>query len=762
MAYLACAFSNDVLKINTYGNPPTTVVEIPVGDYPDGIVLSPTADRAYVANALSRNVMVIDTMTDAVIDTIVTCAETLPANLLNGKKLFATSTGRMSTDSRIACAGCHPEGGQDGANWDFSHFGDGKRNTQTLFGIARTPPFHTIGDRDEIQDFEFNIQVLHFGQGLADGTDNPPVGTPNAGRSQDLDDMAAWVNSLPLRNESPFRNPDQTLTASAAAGKTLFESDELECRFCHPEPFFTDNILHDVGTFLSIDTTGYQGFKTPSLRNIYDTDPYLHTGNALSLQPVVAALNVNDQHGKTSQLTTGQRTDLINYLRSIVSGREDVTPPRLEFARAVDLTEVVVRFMEPVDEASATDIANYSIDNGVAILSASLDPFSTYMGRDGLTVHLYTMPHAAGPTYTLTAQGVKDLSMNANAIPGGGYSTTYTYEPEATFRFSNDDSIFTARLARDTDIDDSQPTWNYGKSTELRVGLDAATSRAMVKFDFFPMLSTIVADTSDIVSAKIRMRLKSQATGDPTTIYAHRLLKYFVEGSGGNPAGQPYTNQTNWNSAREGRVAWGAAGAMARTAGVEGDAKTDYLAANDIAFTPEDSAIVSTVNDVYEWDVTHSTRWAFANPYFWNFGHLLVAASEVAGSGKVFHSLQDTNGAFRPELVITVRADAAVAVPFDESASGAGYSLAQNRPNPTRGLTAIAFSLPRQDRVTLRLFDASGRAVRTLLEEPRLAGVHEVTWDGRNEAGHEVAAGTYFYRIKAGRYTDVRRLVLVR
>ncbi|MFN0150984.1 MAG: DNRLRE domain-containing protein [bacterium] len=761
-AYLPCSFSNNVLKINTGTNPPTTLITIPVGDYPDGIVLSPTSNRAYVRNFLSRNVMVIDTDTDAVIDTIQTTTETLSANVLNGKKLFSTATGAMSTNNRIACAGCHPEGTHDGANWDFSHFGDGKRNTQTLPGISTTPPFHSIGDRDEIQDFEKNIEVLHFGAGLAENPDNPAIGSPNAGRAQNLDDLVAYINSLRLRDDSPYRNPiDQSLTASAAAGKILFESDQLQCRFCHPEPLYTDNIIHDVGTFLANDTSGYQGFDTPSLRNIFDTDPYLHAGNATSLQSVIVALNSNSQHGVTSQLTTTERNDLIAYLRSIVSGREDVTPPRIEYARTVGFDEVIVRFLEPVDPVTATDIANYTIDNGISILSASLDPFSTYMGRDGLTVHLFTSLHLPSTNYTVTVRNVKDLSMNENAIPPAGVSANYTHDITTAFTFSNVDTLYTSRLGRDTYVNATQPTWNYGKSTELRVGLDTDVNRAITRFDFFPMLSTVLPDTTEILSAKIRMRLKSQSTSDPVTIYTHRLLKYFVEGSGGVSSGQPFTNQSNWNSAREGRLAWSAAGAAQSTPGVEGDLTTDYLAANDRAFTPDDSAIVAVVGDWYEWDVTHSVKWAFANPFFWNFGHIFVAADEAAGSGKVFYSLQDPTQSNRPQLVITLNADNVTGIAEGEGA-GVGYSLAQTRPNPAAGPAHFAFALPRQERVTLRLFDVSGRAVRTIAEETFPAGRHEIAWDGRNDSGRDVASGTYFYRIKAGRWSDVRQMVVIR
>jgi cytochrome c peroxidase len=791
-AYIPCAFSNNVLKIDTGTNPPATLLDIPVGEYPDGIVLSPTMDRAYVANSLSRSVSVINTNADSVVSAITSTRETLPPNVLNGKKLFNTSLGRMSTDARITCAGCHPDAGPDGFTWDFTQFGAGLRNTRSPRVLPMMAPLLSAGNWDEVQDAEWSIENVHHGQGLADGPEPPSVGAPNAGRSQDLDDIAAYLASLGIRDESPFRNADQSLTPSAQAGKAAFV--KAECPSCHPEPLFTDKVRHDVGTYLIEENetgcgachgsafspqtsphgrasagptvpSGYLGFITPSLCSVYDTDPYLHNGLARYLQAVFAALNLHDQHGRTSLLSTTERFDLITYVRSIVRGREDVTAPRIEFARAIGLTEVIVRFLEPVDPGSATDISNYTIDNGVVVLSASLDPFSTFMGRDGLTVHLFTTPHELGQTHTVTVRGVQDMSLNANTIPFPGISASYTCENEATFRFSNVDSLYTSRLGRDTYVDAGEPTMNFGHSTGLSVGSNGSAKRAMVMADFYPMLSTMIADSADIVSAKLRLRLRDQASSEPVTIYAYRLLKYFVEGSGGEAYGNPYPNQTNWESAREGVLSWGAPGVAQSTPGVEGDATSDYLGANDRAFTPEDSVVVSTVGEVAEWDVTHSARWAFANPYYWDFGYVLVAGSEGPGSEKVFHSFQspdDPPGMNRPSLVITVRAESPVGVPFADAGETAGYALGPIWPNPTRGPMTFALSIPREELVTLRLFDVTGRAVATIVDGRLSPGRQEIAWDGKNAAGQEVSPGVFLYRVKAGRFSQVGRVVVLR
>ena len=89
-------------------------------------------------------------------------------------------------------------------------------------------------------------------------------------------------------------------------------------------------------------------------------------------------------------------------------------------------------------------------------------------------------------------------------------------------------------------------------------------------------------------------------------------------------------------------------------------------------------------------------------------------------------------------------------------------SLYQNYPNPFNPSTSIAYYLPRACRASITLYDVSGRNVRTLLDEPKAAGRHTVLWDGRNEAGAQVGSGVYYYRLKAGKDSITKKLVIVR
>ena len=85
------------------------------------------------------------------------------------------------------------------------------------------------------------------------------------------------------------------------------------------------------------------------------------------------------------------------------------------------------------------------------------------------------------------------------------------------------------------------------------------------------------------------------------------------------------------------------------------------------------------------------------------------------------------------------------------------FSLHQNYPNPFNPTTNIQYDLPIDAYVVLRIFDLLGREVRTLVNGPEPSGFRSVTIDGTG-----LPTGVYFYRITAGDFTDVKKLVITR
>lgn len=86
----------------------------------------------------------------------------------------------------------------------------------------------------------------------------------------------------------------------------------------------------------------------------------------------------------------------------------------------------------------------------------------------------------------------------------------------------------------------------------------------------------------------------------------------------------------------------------------------------------------------------------------------------------------------------------------------------RNYPNPFNPMTTFAYSLPRADQVNVRVFDAQGVLVRSLLSESQASGDHEVRWDGAGDDGRPLPSGVYFGRIDTAGGTETQKVMLLK
>ena len=332
-AYLTLAGSDAVMGVDL--SDPTTPRLLgfwPTGANPRGIVLDRDDARAYVMNYLSRDVSVLDLEEPSLrleLARIEVVTETLDPELARGKRLFNNASDpRISQLGWIACASCHPDGGSDGTTWSTP---EGPRQTMSLWRLEGTAPFHASATRDEIQDFEAEIEGLMAGTGLAPGPVSRLLGEPNGGRSTDLDALAAYV----LRGIRAPRAAEGD-PAAVALGRAVFA--EAACADCHGGPAWTRSALpgpvgtlaphgevevsaalRDVGTFEEGSVgLGANGFDVPSLLGLHATAPYLHDGSAITLADVLA----NPRH-VPEWLDAAEREALEAFLLSI----DEETPP---------------------------------------------------------------------------------------------------------------------------------------------------------------------------------------------------------------------------------------------------------------------------------------------------------------------------------------------------------------------------------------------------------------------------------------------------
>jgi hypothetical protein len=95
------------------------------------------------------------------------------------------------------------------------------------------------------------------------------------------------------------------------------------------------------------------------------------------------------------------------------------------------------------------------------------------------------------------------------------------------------------------------------------------------------------------------------------------------------------------------------------------------------------------------------------------------------------------------------------------------YDLVQNYPNPFNPSTRIAYALPEQASVTLRIYNLLGQEVVTLADKVQAAGQYEVVWNARNKDGQSVGTGVYFYRFEARGtsgevYSDFKKMLFLK
>ena len=206
--------------------------------------------------------------------------DALPA--ARGHHLF-----HAATPSFVACASCHPEGGEDGHTWTFMD--SGPRRTQSLTGgLLATAPFHWNGDQADMGAIMVGSFVSRMG---AD-----PV---SAG---DITEIGAWLDGLAPPDGSP-RDAD-----AVERGRALFAS--AGCAGCHAGAALTNDATMEVGTG--------GAFQVPSLRGVMHRAPYFHDGCAETLDDVLTdACAPSGSHGDVAALDVAARSDLVDYLRSL-------------------------------------------------------------------------------------------------------------------------------------------------------------------------------------------------------------------------------------------------------------------------------------------------------------------------------------------------------------------------------------------------------------------------------------------------------------
>ncbi len=270
-----------------------------------------------------------------------------------GRKLFFDE--RLSLDGTVSCASCHNPllGFADGRSVAVGIDGlEGPRSTPAiinrLFSGGQFWDGRAVSLEDQVlgpienpiemdNSLENVVRTLNADESIRNdfqkvfGTDVTVEGLQKA--------IASFERIL-LSGESPFdkymAGDNNALSKSALNGFLLFKSEKVNCITCHKGANFTDELFHnsgvgmdlgnpDLGRFVETkNDTDYGRFKTPTLRDIARTSPYMHDGSLRSLREVVDFYDqggiVNDNlsiHIKPLNLTEEEKENLVEFMRSL-------------------------------------------------------------------------------------------------------------------------------------------------------------------------------------------------------------------------------------------------------------------------------------------------------------------------------------------------------------------------------------------------------------------------------------------------------------
>lgn len=328
-AFVALQGNNEAAVFDVFGidsgSTRTTTWRVPAGAAPQGLLIDPTTKFLWVKNFMDRNLTVHDlseffskgdrSVAPVTVSTVM--AEKLTPNVLLGKQVFYHASNQMSLENYISCATCHVDGMHDGRTFDFTERGEGLRNTTDLRGRGGMGHgnVHWTANFDEIQDFILDITGNFGGSGFLPigQIAQPPLGTPNAGRSVELDALAAYVSTLGTASlgRSPYRNFNGSTTDQGLAGAQIFQNQG--CATCHPPSQYTDSgggdTLRNVGTLRTSSGqrlgTSLNGIDTPSLLGVWAGAPFFHDGQAETLESVFRVAGGTILQAESASLSGG-------------------------------------------------------------------------------------------------------------------------------------------------------------------------------------------------------------------------------------------------------------------------------------------------------------------------------------------------------------------------------------------------------------------------------------------------------------------------
>ncbi len=395
----------------------------------------------------------------------------------------------------------------------------------------------------------------------------------------------------------------------------------------------------------------------------------------------------------------------------------------VEFVQDKNLRKTVIYLTDKLTQ-TLTDSLVITIENQIA----------TFMGTPNFFVLNIPVRFSASDPGGLSDADTILVSVNAvNDAP------VVSALPDVTFPEDNSFNLSLDSLSRDVDNSPEEMTWsaavldasttgstksaavNASSASDLMVSVDNQTRTAVFRgtdnyFTTTPVQVSLTATDPGGLSSSDTIDVTITAVNDAPGIFM-RLLP--TDGSSIVVDAVTFS----WSTAID----------------VDGDTVIYWLNIKvsdiDTIFATTNTTLTVDFGALGLADQTYGVTWSVTA----SDGQVTTAAENGAGTLDVITSVEDEELAGIPEE----------------------FALHQNYPNPFNPETTIRYQLPESANVLLKIYNLQGQLVRTLVNENKEAGFHEIVWDARDKTDQSMPSGVYLYRIQAGDFTEFKKLMLL-
>ncbi len=513
-------------------------------------------------------------------------------------------------------------------------------------------------------------------------------------------------------------------------------------------------------------------------------------------------INVKNVRDQATVPNAVDASKWFTYHLNLTSPMTDNSPPQVARVDAISPSRIDVLFTEPVDQASAENVANYAIQDSVTILSAQLD-------SNLVRVHLVTSHHTEGSAYTIAVKNIRDRATKPNQLTTG-YPIQYIISGNVSAsQLSRGDYTFDQFgvgriLYADRDYTITQAPENLAGAIHILSCNDdkTDTSAAFLHFEVLGDAQIIVGYDRNSQSIPVWMKdwkaVGDQVISSNATVYnlyskSVQSGRVTLGGNGGtlddnmciifikpmraNTSLLTHLNKASYELAhvevgdpyyvdRDYKVA-SLPDSLESLLWIK--TANDDKTSKDAEFLTFTLKLKSRVHVAYDTRISTLPSWmsdweSSGEEIVDSRGSRFEVFCKEYPAGEV--TLGGNNGSADDNMYLVLVKPLEKEEDETQVQLPGYFTLEQNYPNPFNPSTTIEYKVHKAGHMTLTIYNILGQRVRVLVD--RKFNAYEAgrlfaeTWDGTDESGQRVASGVYIYRIQQDHFAKTKRMLLIK